>query len=1630
MIRCRWPLSLVAMFGVALNLLITPAPPTDVYKNTAQLQVVGQVGGPTQAVAVQGSYAYVGVGLRLIVLDVADPAVPQEVGTTAPLPHFVEDVAINGMVAYVAAGGAGLRVLDVADPAHPIEMGSWDSPGYAEGVAVAGSTVYLADGPYGLRVVDVSDPSHPTEVGFAYPLNYAFEVAVAGGHAYVAAAGAGLLVADVSDPAHPIEMGAYDTPGYAYGVAVAGNTVYVADGWEGLRLVDVSNPSHPFEAGFYKTPGWAFGVAFVGNTAYVADAFGGLRVVDVSDRAHPAGLGGYEVSGGHAGSVVVAEGIAYIADRNWGLRVINVSDPAHLAQIGFYGPLGYADAVAVDGSYVYVAAGTYGLRVVDVSDSAHPAEVGAYDTGGYAVSVAVSGTYAYVATMPGGQQPDGLHVVDISDPTRPTRTGFYERQGLGAYRDLALVGSVAYLANELGLELISVTDPAHPTWLSFIDLFVWPSATDGVDVSGTVACVAQAEAGLRVVDVSDPFNPALVGEYDTSGYAEDVAVAGNKAYVADGEPGLQIVDISNPRQPTGMGVTQTPGKVMGIAVVEDMAYVAGNGGGLSLVDISDLLTPTLVEFYNTPGFARQVAVVGNYAYVADGSGGLLIFVIVSGSSTANNRSRVQPKSWLGSDEKAGRSPADAAWSSNLTEIQHTRSAIWRQQTIPTLQWYKSYQGQLSSSRYHQRTPEPGSTPQSNIILTHVASICTVTSVQDSGPGTLRRCLENAVTGDLITFDPRVFQPTNPATIALTSPLPSLTQGNLTIDASNVGAILDGSATPSGTSGLHIASSGNAIRGLQILHFPDDGIKILGTDNTIGGDRTLGSGPTGQGNVISANGSAGISIWGEGSTNNVICGNYIGTDISGTVALGNFDDGVNIVYAQRNRVGGPTAEERNLISGNGYNGIHINGAVSNTVIGNYIGTDISGMTALGNQWDGVLIAGGASYNQIGGMGAGERNIISGNGSSGVNLLGAETSGNLVVGNYVGTDPSGAVGVGNHDTGVAIQLAALNNVVERNVISSNGKVGVLVSDKGSSYNVVIGNFIGTDASGTAALGNDWQGIHVAQGASFNRIGGTTARERNIISSNDGGVTMCGDRGGTDNLIIGNFIGTDPSGTRAIGNEEGIGVILCIGIQRSFIGGVTEGERNIISGNDRGVWLGGAGIEHSFIAGNYIGTDASGKIDLGNRSSGVGIHHYSQHNAVQSNLISGNEGNGVRIDGAFNLLRANRIGTAADGASPLPNGMAGVRIEAASNTVGGPYPNDGNIVAFNNGDGVKVWTYPSNTIRRNSIYGNSSSGIHLVNGGNNLLATPIITHVLLDSVSGTACPGCIVEVFSDEEDEGQVYEGSTIADTLGAFAFSKGSPLTGPYITATATDSDGNTSEFALPVSVPAPTHTPTPTGTPTPTATYGPTPTSISTPTITPTPTNTPVVRAVFLPLISKVYSAVETPTVTPTITPGALRIRVNQSHDWVDASTSLGATVWITVTDALGRVKGTANGVALRDGGAIWGGDFDWDDNAPDIVVGDRVDGSSSDGGTATAAVITITGQVDAETNTLSGQVLGVSYPATMKGEIWEEGATWPETQTDGQGYFTLDFNPFDIQLGTDVAAWYIRPDGNWVGAIF
>jgi hypothetical protein len=388
--------------------------------------------------------------------------------------------------------------------------------------------------------------------------------------------------------------------------------------------------------------------------------------------------------------------------------------------------------------------------------------------------------------------------------------------------------------------------------------------------------------------------------------------------------------------------------------------------------------------------------------------------------------------------------------------------------------------------------------------------------------------------------------------------------------------------------------------------------------------------------------------------------------------------------------------------------------------------------------GIGICNGASHNRVGGLTPTERNIISGNRREGITIIGDDVIGNVVVGNYIGTDVNGASSLGNGGCGIEINLGASQNVVggsnpvERNIISGNIGNAIGLSDPSTAYNTIIGNFIGTDATGTIALGNG-HGIAISH-SSFNRIGGMRNGERNVISGNGRGISI-GGLGLSNNLILGNYIGTDVTGTRDLGN--GTGVNINEGICHNFIGGTSDGERNVISGNGAGVSISDAGVKYNWIVGNYIGMDFSGTVALSNYL-GVGIEAASNNYIGPGNIIACNEDRGVEVKGSFAI---------------------------------------------------------GNTITRNSITNNMGAGIKLIEGGNTELTPPVIASVTSTSVSGTALPNCTVEIFSDSQDEGKVYEGTTNSDSIGTFTFTKLNGLTGLNITSTATDKNGNTSEFSI-------------------------------------------------------------------------------------------------------------------------------------------------------------------------------------------------------------------------------------------
>jgi CSLREA domain-containing protein len=464
-------------------------------------------------------------------------------------------------------------------------------------------------------------------------------------------------------------------------------------------------------------------------------------------------------------------------------------------------------------------------------------------------------------------------------------------------------------------------------------------------------------------------------------------------------------------------------------------------------------------------------------------------------------------------------------------------------------------------------------------------------------------------------------------------------------------------------------------------------------------------------VINNFNGRGIRLEGEGD--NSILGCYIGTDVSGMGPKPNLGGGIRIAEGENNVIGGTAAGERNLISGNHGDAIQIQD-IKNSVIGNFIGTDITGKAALKNAGAGVMIEAGLAI--VGGSSAGYGNVISGNESVGIFFqIGADDG--FVMGNLIGTDVSGTAALGNGQWG--IEVRGNHNTVggdtagKRNVISANMEEGIFI-DASSEDNIVQGNYIGTDITGTLPLGNQTGGIRV--GGNNNTIGGKLGATGNVISANGGdGVAVNGVR----NMVQGNLIGVDSAGTAALGNQ-GNGVVLNGGL--SLAGGTDPGNGNIISANrDDGVRITNGAV---LVQGNFIGTDITGTADLGNGRNGVyvfavGSIQIGGSDPGAKNVISGNQLVGVKIeDGSDDVaLYGNYIGTDAAGAAPIKNIKAGVAAGGTHIQIGAAFEGGRNIISGNGGPGIAVVNTASSVQIQNNYIGTDVSGTAAVGNTNGI-------------------------------------------------------------------------------------------------------------------------------------------------------------------------------------------------------------------------------------------------------------------------------------------------------------------------
>lgn len=496
------------------------------------------------------------------------------------------------------------------------------------------------------------------------------------------------------------------------------------------------------------------------------------------------------------------------------------------------------------------------------------------------------------------------------------------------------------------------------------------------------------------------------------------------------------------------------------------------------------------------------------------------------------------------------------------------------------------------------------------------AVFTVTNNLDSGAGSFRQAIldANASAGtDTIQFQIG----TGPVNIHHNSALPDIIQP----------VIIDGTTQPgfSGTPLIWLSSSSNGV------------FRITGGGSTVKALAVAGG--FRDGGIILENGGG-----------NIVTGCFIGIcPQDPTANCSNPVNGIQIINSPNNVIGGSTAADRNIIGGNGTNGIEITGNAStgNVVTGNYIGI-LPDNTIRKNQSSGVVIN-GAPNNRVGGTTVGERNIISGNGSgsdlpanqskSAVLISGAGATGNVVEGNYIGTTIDGTARAGgNNDNrlnGVRIENAP-NNRIGGNVGTTPGgactgacnvisgfmfRGGVYITGSGATGNSVLGNFIGTNAAGTANLANS-VGVTVTTAASNNTVGGTTAAGRNLINN---GLMLTA--GAATNTVQGNYIGTDTTGDIGIGTGTLFpNILVALGIDSSennqigtvtgtTLGGACTGGCNLISGNNaaHGVFITGTGSTGNRVDYNYIGLNAAGTAALRNGGDAITLRSGASNNII---------------------------------------------------------------------------------------------------------------------------------------------------------------------------------------------------------------------------------------------------------------------------------------------------------------------------------------------------------------------------------------------------------------------------------
>jgi hypothetical protein len=622
-------------------------------------------GDLVRTVEVRGNIAYVGLGTRLGVVDLADPTKPTLL-RAIELHGIVHGLALQGNDLYCAQGSGGMSVFDVSDPVDPVKLGQLAFAGYGMHVAPLGTHfLWFSDEAGGIEILDVKNPANMVPVRHI-DSGWANAARVFGHIAYVLDGYEGVVVYDVASPEHPVRLTSVpiqlaadvfqiDPP--PIWLELQDGYAYVSNGPDGMQVLDVHDPAKAKVVAHLPLEGYSYTVAVRGSRAYMANRDTGLVVIDIADPRQPKVLRTIPTIGNPA-DIILRGNRGYVSEGASGFGIWDFADPDAPREVGYYHVTSRTRGVTLRGNRLVTADAGDGIRIFDVTDRQNPRLLGSMDTPGLARKVAIDGDTLYVVDVLGG-----FEEVDASRPDHPkiVRTFNLEDHPWGICGD----GHFLYCAmGSHGFSIFDARkDPPEQVFNSYDSERVREAKERGEPVrmrgpgdgytidaakAGDLAFTGDVLLGLTIYGVNDPLAATQLGRVGGPNPHEplnllrrggattvpSVFADAKRAYLATYDQGLNIINLDDPTKPVREGHLAVPGYSYGVWKDGNRVCLSNYDGSLDVIDVTDPTRPREQKRLSFDGQLLDVICEGRTAYVAGGTAGLLVVDLETGRHTA------------------------------------------------------------------------------------------------------------------------------------------------------------------------------------------------------------------------------------------------------------------------------------------------------------------------------------------------------------------------------------------------------------------------------------------------------------------------------------------------------------------------------------------------------------------------------------------------------------------------------------------------------------------------------------------------------------------------------------------------------------------------------------------------------------------------------------------------------------------------------------------------------------------------------------------------------------------------------------------------------------------------------------